>query len=120
MSIFATIIPNFIAMLVKTKAIVLHSFRYGETKAVIELLTATHGRMPCIATLSKSPKAKLKKQYFQPLFIIEAVIDVRQKANLQALKEARVAVPFTSIPFSPSKYGRRHAVRLRGEQHPLA
>ena len=70
MSIFATIIPNFIAMLVKTKAIVLHSFRYGETKAVIELLTATHGRMPCIATLSKSP---------------------------------RVAVPFTSIPFSPSK-----------------
>ena len=103
MSIFATIIPNFIAMLVKTKAIVLHSFRYGETKAVIELLTATHGRMPCIATLSKSPKAKLKKQYFQPLFIIEAVIDVRQKANLQALKEARVAVPFTSIPFSPSK-----------------
>ena len=46
MSIFATIIPNFIAMLVKTKAIVLHSFRYGETKAVIELLTATHGRMP--------------------------------------------------------------------------
>ena len=103
MSIFATIIPNFIAMLVKTKAIVLHSFRYGETKAVIELLTATHGRMPCIATLSKSPKAKLKKQYFHPLFIIEAVIDVRQKANLQALKEARVAVPFTSIPFSPSK-----------------
>ena len=58
-------------MLVKTKAIVLHSFRYGETKAIVDLLTATHGRIACIATLSKSPKAKLKKQYFQPLFIIE-------------------------------------------------
>lgn len=103
MSIFAILIPYIIAMLVKTKAIVLHSFRYGETKAVVELLTATHGRMPCIATLSKSPKAKLKKQYFQPLFVIEAVIDVRQKARLQAIKEARVAVPFASIPFNPSK-----------------
>lgn len=92
-----------IIMLVKTKAIVLHSFRYGETKAIVDLLTATHGRIACIATLSKSPKAKLKKQYFQPLFIIEAVIDLRQRTRLQPLKEARVAVPFTSIPFSPAK-----------------
>ena len=90
-------------MLVTTRAIVLHSFRYGETKTVVDLLTAGHGRVACIATLSKSPKAKLKKQYFQPLFIIEAVIDLRQRSRLQRLKEARVAVPFTSIPFSPPK-----------------
>ena len=90
-------------MLVTTRAIVLHSFRYGETKTVVDLLTAGHGRVACIATLSKSPKAKLKKQYFQPLFIIEAVIDLRQRSRLQRLKEARVAMPFTSIPFSPPK-----------------
>lgn len=90
-------------MLIKTRAIVLHSFRYGESKTIIDLLTATHGRMSCIAKLSKAPKAKLKKQYFQPLFIIEAVIDMRQRTGLQPLKEARVAVPFASIPFSPAK-----------------
>ena len=85
-------------MLVTTRAIVLHSFRYGETKTVVDLLTAGHGRVACIATLSKSPKAKLKKQYFQPLFIIEAVIDLRQRSRLQRLKEARWPCPSRRYP----------------------
>ena len=91
------------AMLTTTRAIVLHSFKYGESKLIIDLLTASHGRMSCIATLSKSPRAGLKKQCFQPLFIVEAVIDVRQRARLQRIKEARVAVPYATIPFEPTK-----------------
>lgn len=90
-------------MLLKTKAIVLHSFKYGESKLIIELLTAEYGRQGCIATIGKSPRDKLKKQYFQPLTILEAIIDMRQRVRLQRLKEARVAVPFTSIPFNPLK-----------------
>ena len=91
------------AMLTTTRAIVLHSFKYGESKLIVELLTVSHGRMSCIATLSKSPRAGLKKQCFQPLFIVEAVIDVRQRARLQRIKEARVAVPYATIPFEPTK-----------------
>ena len=90
-------------MLTTTKAIVLHAFRYGEAKLIIDLLTADGSRMACIATLPKSPRAKLKKQYFQPLYILEVVADVRPRTNLQRLKEAGVAVPLTSIPFSPAK-----------------
>lgn len=90
-------------MLVKTKAIVLHSFKYGESKLIIDLLTAGYGRQACIATVGKSPKGKLKKQYFQPLFILEVILDMRQRVRLQHIKEARVDVPFSSIPFSPSK-----------------
>ena len=90
-------------MLVKTKAIVLHSFRYGESKVIVDMLTPANGRMACIATVPKSPKGRLKKQYFQPLFIIEAVVDVRQRSRLQRVREARVAVPFVSIPFNPYK-----------------
>ncbi len=90
-------------MLVKTKAIVLHSFKYGESKLIVELLTAEYGRQGCIATVDKSPRGKLKKQYFQPLTILETIIDMRQRVRLQRLKEARVAVPFISIPFNPLK-----------------
>lgn len=93
----------FCIMLVKTKAIVIHSFKYGESKLIIELLTAGYGRQSCIATPGKSPGSKLKKQYFQPLTILEAIIDIRRRVRLQRLKEARVAVPFTSIPFNPFK-----------------
>lgn len=90
-------------MLTTTKAIVLHSFKYGESKLITDLLTPADGRVACVATVTKSPRAKLKKQYFQPLTVIEAIIDIRQRARLQRLKEARVAVPFTSIPFDPFK-----------------
>lgn len=90
-------------MLVKTKAIVLHSFKYGESKLIIDLLTAEYGRQGCIASIGKSPRGKLKKQYFQPLSIIDAIIDMRQRVRLQHIKEARMDVPFTSIPFNPLK-----------------
>ena len=90
-------------MLTTTKAIVLHAFRYGEAKLIIDLLAADGSRMACIATVPKSPRGKLKKQYFQPLYILEVVADVRRQAGLQRIKEASVAVPLTSIPFSPAK-----------------
>lgn len=90
-------------MLVKTKAIVLHSFKYGESKLIIDLLTAGYGRQACIATIGKSRGGKLQKQYFQPLFILEVIIDMRQRVRLQRLKEARIYVPFMSIPFNPFK-----------------
>lgn len=90
-------------MLVKTKSIVLHSFKYGESKIIIDMFTEEHGRLSCIASVSKSGKGKLKRQYFQPLTQIEAVIDMRRNVNLFQLKEAKVAVAYTSIPFDPMK-----------------
>lgn len=90
-------------MLTKTKAIVLHSFKYGEMQMIVDLLTEQCGRQACILRLPKSSKGKLKKQYFQPLFILEVVLDIRQHSNLQHIKEARVVNPFISIPFNPYK-----------------
>lgn len=90
-------------MLTKTRAIVLHSFKYGEQQMIVDLLTETCGRTSCIIRMPKSAKGKLKKQYFQPLFILDTDIDIRQKANLQHLRDARIAVPFMSIPFNPYK-----------------
>ena len=90
-------------MITKTKAIVLHSIKYGESKIIVDLLTESCGRISCIATLSKSNKGKLKKQYFQPLTILEVVTATKPHVQLAQLKEARVDIPFVSIPFNPYK-----------------
>lgn len=90
-------------MLVKTKAIVLHSFKYGETKIIVDMFTEEHGRLSCIATVGKSAKGKLKRQYFQPLTLVEAVADMHRRTGLYPLKEAKVAAAYASIPFDPLK-----------------
>lgn len=45
----------------------------------------------------------MKKQFFQPLSLLEIEADIRQKVQLQKLKDVRLASPFTSIPFHPHK-----------------
>ena len=90
-------------MLVKTEAIVLHSLKYGETRLVVDLLTREAGRLSCIVPLPKTPKGRLKKQYFQPMTQLEVEVDLRQRLQLQKLKDARLLSPYASIPFSPEK-----------------
>ena len=54
-------------MLQKTEALVLHSLRYGEQKLVVDMFSRLHGRLSFIVPVPKSSRAKMKKQYFQPL-----------------------------------------------------
>lgn len=90
-------------MLSKSQAIVLHAIKYGETRLIADLFTRQHGRLSFIVSLPKSPKAKVKKQYFQPLTMLEIEADIRPKAQLQKIRDLRVAAPFASIPFDPDK-----------------
>ena len=90
-------------MLTKTHAIVLHTIKYGETRIIVDMFTRTHGRLSFIVNIPKSIKAKTKKQFFQPLNILEIEVDVRQKVQLQKLSDVRLAMPFSSIPFNPHK-----------------
>lgn len=90
-------------MLTKTRAIVLKMLKYGEQKMVIDLFTESDGRVSIVTLIPKTVKGKLKKQYFQPLNILDVELDIRPKAQLQHLRDARIAVPFSSIPFDPYK-----------------
>ncbi|MBQ8990038.1 MAG: DNA repair protein RecO [Prevotella sp.] len=90
-------------MLTKTQAIVLHSIKYGETHIIVDMFTRSHGRLSFIVSIPKSAKAKVKKQFFQPLTMLEIETDLRPKAQLQKLKDVRLAYPFSSIPFEPRK-----------------
>ena len=90
-------------MLTKTQAIVLHSIKYGETRLIVDMFTRTHGRLSFIVSLPKSPRSKVKKQYFQPLTMLEIEADVRSKVQLQKLTDVRLSMAYTSIPFDFSK-----------------
>jgi DNA repair protein RecO (recombination protein O) len=90
-------------MLVKTEAIVLHSFKYGETRLIVDMFTKELGRMSFIVPLPKSSKSRLKKQYFQPMTLLDIECDVRQRVQLQKLKDARLLTAYASISFSPEK-----------------
>lgn len=94
---------NFGAMLVKTKAIVLHSFKYGESRMIVDMFTEEVGRLAFIISIPKTSKGRIKKQYFQPMTLLEVECDVRQNVQLQKLKDAHLLTAYTSIPFSPEK-----------------
>ena len=114
-------------MLVKTEAIVLHSLKFGETRLIVDLFTREAGRLSCIIPLPKTPKSRLKKQYFQPMTLLEAEIDLRQRLQLQKMKDARLLSAYVSIPFSPEKLALSlftaeflyHALRSEQQNEPL-
>lgn len=90
-------------MQTKTQAIVLHALKYGETRMIVDLFTKTHGRLSFMVSIPKTSKARIKKQLFQPLTLLEVETDIRPKAQLQKMTDVRLASPFTTIPFHPHK-----------------
>ena len=109
-------------MLTKTSAIVLHALKYGETRLIVDMFTRSHGRLSFIVSLPKSPKGKIKKQFFQPLTLLEIETDVRPRLQLQKLSDVRLLHPFSTIPFESDKLAISLFVAeflyyaLRGEQ----
>ena len=97
------IFRTFALMLVKTEAIVLHAFKYGETRIIVDMFTREQGRLSFIVPLPKTQKSRLKKQYFQPMTLLEVECDLRQRVQLQKLKDARMLTAYANIPFSPEK-----------------
>ena len=114
-------------MQTKTEAIVLHAIKYGETRMIVDVFTKSQGRLSLIVSIPKSPRARIRKQLFQPLTLLETEIDLRPKAQLQKLKDVRLAVPFVSIPFDPHKLAITmfvseflyHALRSEQRNEPL-
>lgn len=90
-------------MLVKTEAIVLHAFKYGEARLIVDMFTREAGRQSFAVPIPKTSKGRLKKQYFQPMTLLEVECDLRQCTQLQKLKDTRLLTPYTSIPFAPDK-----------------
>ena len=90
-------------MLAKTEAIVLHALKYGEKQMIVDMFTREHGRLSFIVPLPRSERSKIKKQYLQPLTLLQIEADVRPQQQLQKLREASLLTPLPSLLSDPKK-----------------
>ena len=105
----------------------LHSLKYGETRLIVDMFTRSHGHLSFIVNIPKSSKSKFKKQFFQPLSLLEIETDIRPKLQLQKLADVRLSSPFSSIPFDAHKLAISlflseflyHALRSEQRNEPL-
>ena len=67
------------------------------------MFTELEGRISFITRIPKTAKGKIKKQYFQPLTMLDLEFDYRPRTSLQRIKEVRILRPYGSIPFDPVK-----------------
>lgn len=87
----------------KSRAIVLRALKYGDAQMIVDLFTREQGRLSFICHLPKTSKGRIKKQFFQPLSILEIVFDYRSNRSLQHFKDIRLSLPYVSVPFDAGK-----------------
>lgn len=89
-------------MLVKTRAIVLNSIKYGDSGKIVKFFTQTHGIKSCIAK-----SVYTKKNRVNPLLIpfnfVELVYDEKPHQSLFFIKEINPTQHFNSIYQLPAK-----------------
>ncbi|GET30522.1 DNA repair protein RecO [Prolixibacter sp. SD074] len=87
----------------KTRAIVLHYLRYGETSMIVTLYTEAFGRMSFMMQGIHGKKSRSKANLLQPLFLLDMEVSYKPGRELQRVKEMRNTLPYTTIPFEIGK-----------------
>ena len=90
-------------MLQKTRGIVIHSFKYGESGLISRIYTEEHGLLSFFVHGAGKKRSSKKHNIFQPLNCIEMVFNFKNTGNLQYIKEIRLANQHRSIPFDMIK-----------------
>ena len=85
-------------MIVSTKAIVIHSLKFGDTSLIVKLYTQTDGIKSYLIKGAFSNKSKFKAAYFQPLTLLDIEASHNNKGTLNSLKEVRVHYHYQTIP----------------------
>lgn len=90
-------------MIYPTRGIVLNHIKYGESGIVVNVYTEQFGRQSYMLNRGRSKRSKGLTVLFQPLALLEMEVYHREKSEIQRIKDYRVALPLTSIPFNQTK-----------------
>ena len=90
-------------MIRKTRGIVLHTTRYGESSLVVHCYTEQSGRQTLMVKGVRKSKKQNRSNLFQPLFILDFEVYHKDSREIQWVKEVTRAVPLNSIPFDITK-----------------
>ena len=90
-------------MMTKTKAIVLHTLKYGDSKLFVNVLSREYGMITLSCPTGKRKNGSSKTNCFQPLNMVEVEFEMKPKADIHPLREVRIDYPTSDIPFNPYK-----------------
>ncbi len=86
-------------MIRKTRAIVLHTTRYGESSLVAHCYSEQFGRQSYMVKGIRKSKKQNRSNLFQPLFILDLEVYYKNNREIQLIKEVTRAIPLNSMPF---------------------
>jgi len=90
-------------MLLASQAIVLHTFRHGDSSVIARMYTRERGLVSFLIHGAKSKKGGNKTALLQPLSLLEVQMQLKENRGLQHLREMRIDFPYTGIPYSTGK-----------------
>ncbi|MCK5068630.1 MAG: DNA repair protein RecO, partial [Bacteroidales bacterium] len=90
-------------MIRKTRGIVLHTTRYGESSLVAHCYTEQYGRQSYMIKGVRKSKKQNRSNLFQPLFILDFEVFHKDSREIQLVKEVSRAMPLNSLPFDMVK-----------------
>ena len=90
-------------MLHKTRGIVFKTTDYGDSSIIVQVFTEKFGLQSYIVNGAKKPKAKINRNMFQPLHLLDMVVYHKNTGNVQRIKEVKNAPVLQSIPYDVIK-----------------
>ncbi len=90
-------------MIRKTRGIVLHTTRYGESSLIVHCYTEQSGRQTLMVKGVRKSRKQNRSNLFQALFILDFEIYHKDSREIQLVKEVNRAFPLNSLPFDITK-----------------
>jgi DNA repair protein RecO (recombination protein O) len=90
-------------MIRKTRGIVLHTTRYGESSLVVHCYTEQFGRQTLMAKGVRKSRRNNRSNLFQPLFILDFEIYYKETSSMHLVKEVSRGIPINTIPYDITK-----------------
>ena len=87
----------------KTRGIVLHTTRYGESSLIVHSYTESNGRQSFMVKGVRKSRKNNRSNLFQPLFILDFEVYHKDTRDIQLVKEVSRSIPLISIPYDITK-----------------
>lgn len=103
MRIFVAQLMALERMAEKTRGIVLHTLKYGDSSLIVDVYTESGGNVSFLVRTPRGRKASVRGVFFRPLTLLELDYELRPKASLQRIKDVRVHYAYRSLLYQPYK-----------------
>ncbi len=95
--------------IVQTDALVLRSYRLGESSLIVHLFTAAHGLLRCVAKGARGPRSRFGGS-LEPGVRLSAVVYRKTERDLQLLSKADITAYWPPLWEDPDRFARAGAV----------